>query len=216
MAKQQFLSKIYTSRSPGTKPKTIQGRNSILYLFFSFLLSVPMKSDVFCFLAGDANIFLNMNWLAAVTTSTVHTLFTCYPLKNWTPEGRMSDSCSDALHCCLQWMTYFTAACSFVFDPKHRPFTCDAEKVFFLSSRHFFFPECVLVSESLIFTDPQGCWAAEDPVEFMSLQHLHDEIYSLIGRRALTDRGAVFRPVARQFSLIAKCLFYNHITFSSL
>lgn len=138
MAKQQFLSKIYTSRSPGTKPKTIQGRNSILYLFFSFLLSVPMKSDVFCFLAGDANIILNMNWLAAVTTSTVHTLFTCYPLKNWTPEGRMSDSCSDALHCCLQWMTYFTAACSFVFDPKHRPFTCDAEKVFFLSSRHFF------------------------------------------------------------------------------
>lgn len=49
MAKQQFLSKIYTSRSPGTKPKTIQGRNLILYLFFSFLLSVPMKSDVFLF-----------------------------------------------------------------------------------------------------------------------------------------------------------------------
>lgn len=51
----------------------------------------------FCLLAGDANIILNMNWLVAVTTLTVHTLFTCYPLKNWTPEGQMSDSCSDAL-----------------------------------------------------------------------------------------------------------------------
>lgn len=162
MAKQQFLSKIYTSRSPGTKPKTIQGRNSILYLFFSFLLSVPMKSDVFCFLAGDANIILNMNWLAAVTTSTVHTLFTCYPLKNWTPEGRMSDSCSDALHCCLQWMTYFTAACSFVFDPKHRPFTCDAESIFFVIQT-FFFPgvrPCKWKSHLYWPTRLLSCWGS--------------------------------------------------------
>lgn len=106
------------------------------------------------------------------------------------------------------------AALSSILNAGHSRVT--QRKYFFCHPDIFFFPECVLVSESLIFTDPQGCWAAEDPVEFMSLQHLHDEIYSLIGRRALTDRGAVFRPVARQFSLIAKCLFYNHITFSSL
>lgn len=117
----------------------------------------------FCFLAGDANIILNMNWLAAATTLTVHTLFTCYPLKNWTPEGRMSDSCSDALHRCLQWMTYFTAACSFVFDPKRRPFTRDAEKVFFLSSRHFFSPgvrPCKRKSHLYWPTRLLSCWGS--------------------------------------------------------
>lgn len=179
-----------------------------------------MKSDVFCFLAGDANIILNMNWLVAVTTLTVHTLFTCYPLKNWTPEGQMSDSCSDALQNRKETAVYSEwlilqqpVALSSILNTGHSRVT---QRKYFFCHPDIFFPECVIVSESLIFTDPQGCWAAEDPVEFMSLQHLHDEIYSLIGRRALTDRGAVFRPVARQFSLIAKCLFYNHITFSSL
>lgn len=156
-----------------------------------------------------------MCWLIAVSTLTVHTLS---PVIQWETEhlyNKMDNCCLDVFqntkeNCCLQWMSYFTAACSFIDDPKHRPFTCDAEKVF--SS----------VCQSLVFTNPRDISAVEDDRYFYVVTAKTPTWWDLQsdwtrGRDRWRTRGAVLKPVVRQFSLmVAKCLFYYHITFSSL
>lgn len=103
------------------------------------------------------------------------------PLKlymNWTPEWqKMNDCCFQNTKketAVLQWMSYFTAACSFIDYPKN---TTGRSHVM----RREEYPSSAGVSSSGERTIPVHVVTA---TKQKKNTHLHDEIYSLIGRGA--------------------------------
>lgn len=121
------------------------------------------------------------------------------PLKlymNWTPEWqKMNDCCFQNTKketAVLQWMSYFTAACSFIDYPKN---TTGRSHVM----RREEYPSSAGVSSSSERTIPVHVVTA---TKQKKNTHLHDEIYSLIGRGAeiaWQTGGAVLKLMLRRF-----------------
>lgn len=220
MAKQQVLSKIYTSCSPGTKQKRkIWDINlNLCFFFLSFSLFKPIK--ITCLFYLGMQIISWMRWLTDCCTHT----FTCNSLKNWTSEWQMNDCCFRGFQNTKEKTAVYSERVIL-----QRPI---ALLIFLNSGRsHVTQRKCfhqynssASLCAALILTNPRGLSAIERMIRFTLQKHRHDEIYSLIGRGAeIIDRQEVLCSNwcsgsshwwELNVSFIMTLLFqvYNHVT----
>lgn len=120
----------------------------------------------------------------------------------------MSDWCISEYkeNCCLQWLSYFTAACSFIDYPKHRPFHIWCRKDKFVDAfLQYNSSASVCAGVSSLLTH-EVCLAVD--------RMIHRSWCRYSRNTFMMRTGAELELVERPWSLMAaKCLFNYHITF---
>lgn len=189
------------------KKKNKNPKNREIFDFiFNFFLSFYSQLNHFLYVIWGMQIISWMCWLIA--DLTVHTLS---PVIHWKKTEHRNEKWTTAalMYSISKYKgkplftvysvndLFYSGPVSFIDYPRHRPFTCDAEKKYFHPHTVQYDLSASSCAKSLIFTAPQSFQPLREWSRGVNVvtagkkkKHLLDEIYSLSGWGALeiTDR----------------------------